>query len=229
MRPQPDAAAIVAAVRDGLAAAADPAAAPQMQRYMKSAMPFRGVPKPGRERLLRAIVAAHPAAGPEILDTAVRTLWDGARFREERYLSIALSGLPQFPRDPGRVPLYRHWIVTGAWWDLTDEIAVKRVGPLLRAHPSRLTPVLRGWATDADRWLRRCAVICQVGSRDRTDPALLAAAVEATIDDPDFFLRKAIGWALRQYARTDPGWVRAFVEAHPRLSALSRREALRHL
>ena len=73
-------------------------------------------------------------------------------------------------------------------------------------------------------------MICQVGAKDRTDVALLTTAVEANLDDWDFFLRKAIGWALRQFARTDPDWVRDFVAAHDeRLSHLSRREALKHL
>lgn len=219
---------LVEAVRDGLAALADPAAAPAMQRYMRSAMPFRGVPKPARERLLRDLLAAHPA--PTDLRALVGQLWDGAAFREERYLALALTGSRWSPpQDATWVPLYRHWIVDGAWWDFTDEIAAKRVGPLLRADPASLTPVLRAWITDPDRWLRRTSVIAQLGSRADTDLGLLTEAVEANLDDPDFFLRKAIGWALRQHARVDPGWVRRFVDGHPGLSPLSRREALKHL
>ncbi len=87
--------------------------------------------------------------------------------------------------------------------------------------------MLRGWATDPDRWLRRTAVICQLSARAGTDLDLLTDAIEANVDDPDFFLRKGIGWALRQYARDDPEWVRTFVANHPELSPLSRREALR--
>ena len=89
---------------------------------------------------------------------------------------------------------------------------------------------MRGWAIDDDRWLRRVAVICQLGAKDRTDRALLTDAVLANAADRDFFLRKAIGWALRDYARTDPAWVRRFVTAHEdELSPLSKREALKHL
>ena len=88
---------------------------------------------------------------------------------------------------------------------------------------------MRRWIVDADRWLRRTSVIAQLGSRSATDVDLLVDAIEANQDDSDFFLRKAIGWALRQYASTDPEWVRAFVADHPRLSPLSCREALRHL
>jgi 3-methyladenine DNA glycosylase AlkD len=222
---------IVARLRSDLAAHADASAAAGMQRYMKSVMPFRGVAKPERERLLRHALADHPLPDRATLETAVRELWDGAHFREERYLALSLTGHRRHLRwlDPSWIPLLRHWIVTGAWWDFTDEIASRRIGPLLRADPAAVGPVVRVWSTDPDRWLRRTAVICQLGSGPTTDTALLTETIEANRADPDFFLRKGIGWALRQYARTDPAWVRAFVAAHPDLSPLSRREALRHL
>jgi 3-methyladenine DNA glycosylase AlkD len=222
---------IVERLRVGLAANADPAAAVEMQRYMKSAMPFRGVAKPAREQLLRAAVTAHPLTGPAELDAVARELWDGAEFREERYLALSLTGHRPYLGwlDPSWVPLLQHWIVTGAWWDFTDEIASRRIGPLLRAHPAALRPVIRGWITHPDRWLRRTSVICQLQARDATDTALLTEAIEANLADPDFFLRKGIGWALRQHARVDPDRVRRFVDEHPDLSPLSRREALRHL
>jgi 3-methyladenine DNA glycosylase AlkD len=222
---------IVERLRGDLATNADPAAAVEMQRYMKSAMPFRGVAKPARERLLEAAVAAHPVADAAELDAVVRELWDGAEFREERYLALSLTGHRRHVAwlAPSWVPLLRHWIVTGAWWDFTDEIASRRIGPLLRAHPAELRPVVRAWITDADRWLRRTSVICQLQARAATDTALLTEAIEANLTDPDFFLRKGIGWALRQHSRTDPEWVRTFVADHPDLSPLSRREALRHL
>jgi 3-methyladenine DNA glycosylase AlkD len=101
---------------------------------------------------------------------------------------------------------------------------------VLRAHHAEVEPVVRGWARDADRWRRRTAVICQVGSKAAIDTDLLAEVIEANLADPDFFLRKGIGWALRQHARLDPGWVRDFVAAHEAaLSPLSRREALRNI
>ncbi|GAA1207285.1 DNA alkylation repair protein [Pseudonocardia alaniniphila] len=222
---------IVERARIGLAELADPVAAPQMQRYMKSEMPFRGVPKPARIQLVRMLVAECPLPDAAALRSAAEELWTGARFREERYLALALVDHSRYRRwpDPSWVPLLRDWIVTGAWWDFTDDITSRRIGPLLRAHPAQLTPVLRAWATDEDRWLRRTAVISQLGSGAATDLDLLRYAVEANLGDPDFFLRKGIGWALRRHTRVDPDWVREFVADHPGLSPLSRREALKHL
>ena len=221
----PDVAVIVEAARAGLAARADPVAAPGMQAYMKSAMPFLGVAAPARAALLRELqpLLADRAA----VRAATEALWDGAQAREERYVATALAR--RLAPEPERLPVHRHWIVTGAWWDHVDEIASRLVGPALRADPESVTPVLRTWIRAPDRWLRRTTVICQLGARDRTDLALLTEAIEANLDDGDFFLRKGIGWALRQHARTDPEWVRTFVATHPALSPLSRKEALKHL
>lgn len=222
---------LVAQVRDGLAEIADPGRATDMQRYMKSEMPFRGVPAPERRALGKRLFASHDLSTVDLWRDTVLELWRCANYREERYLALDLTGVRRYARwqSPDLLPLYRELIVTGAWWDFVDEVANRRVGPLLRAHPGELTPVLLRWSTDEDKWLRRTAIICQLGSKDATDTELLTASIEANLTDQDFFIRKGIGWALRQFARTEPGWVRAFVDAHPTMSGLSRREATKHL
>lgn len=223
---------LVAQVRQGLVEAADPERAPAMQAYMKSAMPFHGVPAPVARKIFRTAIDAHPLPDrPTWLDT-VAALWTEATHREERYGALALAGHRRYRTYQGAdlLPFYAHLVRTGAWWDLVDDVASHLVGPILLSHHAAAAPVIRSWAADQDLWLRRTAVICQLGAKDRTDVELLTAAIDANLDDRDFFLRKAIGWALRQYARTDPDWVRAFVAARAdRLSDLSRREALKHL
>jgi len=90
--------------------------------------------------------------------------------------------------------------------------------------------LMRAWAVDGDPWIRRTAILSQLTFREDTDTALLRDCIEPNLDDPSFWIRKAIGWALRQYARTDPDWVRDTVAGYgDRLSGLSRREALKHL
>lgn len=220
---------LVRILRDGLTARADPGAASAMQAYMKSAMPFRGVPKPGRQQLLADALRQAPPIDASALREAADRLWAEAEVREERYLALSLVGRHARWTDPTWVPILRCWIVEGAWWDFTDEIASRLLGPLLRAHAAEMTPTMHAWTTDPDRWLRRTSVIVQLGAKDRIDLRLLTAAIDANVDDPDFFLRKGIGWALRQHARVDPAWVRAFVAARPELSPLSRKEALRHI
>jgi 3-methyladenine DNA glycosylase AlkD len=222
---------LIEAVRDGLAALADVHKAPDMQRYMKSEMPFLGVPSPERTALARRLFDAHVLGAEADWRAAVLTLWRDAAFREERYMAIALTGDRRYAawQNPSMLPLYEELIVTGAWWDYVDEVASRRVGPLLREFPEELTPVMHAWTTDADLWRRRTSIICQLSSKEATDTKLLSTAIEANLEDRDFFIRKGIGWALRQFARTEPGWVRAFVDSHPTLSPLSVREATKHL
>lgn len=219
---------LVSAVRDGLRGAADAQRAPGMQAYMKSSMPYRGVPMPAVRSITKAATRAHPLHTLDELEAAVRTLWDQAEFREERY---AASGLLAATIGSGRlelVPLYEHLATTGAWWDHVDDLA-HRVADLHDAHPAETAAIVRRWSVATDFWLRRLAIISQLGRKDRVDKTLLAQVVEPNIADQEFFIRKAIGWALRDYARVDPDWVRAFVAEHDDLSGLSRREALKHL
>ncbi len=222
---------LVTAVRTELAAAANPVKAPEMQRYMKSAMPFHGVPKPERQTITRRLFAEHPLPDRASLVAAAGKLWREAEFREERYVAIDLTGHRAHARwqDSSLLPLYEEMVVTGAWWDYVDEIASRRVGPILRAEPAVVGPLMRKWAVDADHWRRRTAIICQLAAKDEIDLELLTFAIEASIGESDFFLRKGIGWALRQHARQDPEWVKRFVDAHAGLSPLSVREALKHV
>ncbi len=223
---------LVESVRTTLAGAGDPERAAAQRAYMKSAMPFRGIAAPELRRLLRPLLAAYEPTERDAWDATVRELWDGATHREERYVAIVLArhraARPWL--DPAALDLFRHLVVTGAWWDLVDEIAAHLVGGVLAGHRDAVTPVMRAWSRDDDLWVRRTAVLSQLRHRDDTDRDLLHDVVAANVDDTSFWLRKAIGWALRELARTDPDWVRAEVDRlGPALSGLSRREALRHL
>lgn len=219
-------------LRAALAAHADPDRAADQQRYMKSAMPYRGLTMPLVRSTVRERLAGVGWEERADWEDTLLALWDEAAFREERYAGLALARhrSARAFQDPDAIPLYRHLVVTGAWWDLVDETATHLVGDVLLAHRADVTPVVRAWARDDDLWLRRTAVLCQIRHREATDTDLLREVVEANLDAPSFWLRKAIGWALRSHARTDPEWVRAEVAAAgERMSGLSRREALKHL
>ena len=227
---------VVEALRHRLAQAADPGRAPAMQAYMKSAMPFLGIGAPALRALCRGVLDASPVLDEAAWRRAVLDLWDDASYREERYAAIQLTGHRAYSafQQPWALELYEHLVVTGAWWDLVDPVATSRVGPIMLAHRDEVTPVIRAWAVDEDLWLRRTAIICQLHHQGRTDQALLREVVEQNLQGSrhgsQFFVRKAIGWALREQAKTDPDWVLALVEGHrDQLSGLSRREALKHL
>ncbi|GAA5197973.1 DNA alkylation repair protein [Microbacterium jejuense] len=211
-------------IRSALREAGDPERAPGQQAYMKSAMPFLGVRVPDARRVAKALAKGRDAA--TLRETALK-LWDAAGFREERYAAMALLSLRPLHADPELVPLVEHFVRTGQWWDYTDELA-HRLADLHDARPAQTAALVREWARDPDLWIRRIAILSQLGRGIRLDPAILADTVAPSTADPEFFLRKAIGWALREYARVAPDWVRAFVDAHE-LSALTRREALKHL
>lgn len=234
---QPDpAATLVTELIAAIAAAADPGRAPAMQAYMRSAMPYRGVRAPDLRKIVRGVLDRHRLPDRETWEHAVRSLWDGAAYREEWYAAIQLSG-HRFYRDhqdPTTLALYRHLVETGAWWDVVDDVAANRVGPILRSAPEVVAPQMRTWAHDEHLWVRRTAILCQLQSKAATDTDLLREVLSANLvgsaHGDDFFIRKAVGWALRQHARTDPAWVLAFVDEHAaELSGLSRREALKHL
>ncbi len=227
---------LVQSIRAALADAGDATRAPAMQAYMRSAMPYRGVSAVPLRALCREVLDAHPLPDRASWERAVLALWDGAAYREERYAALALTRHRRHRphQDVRTLGLYRHLVVTGAWWDYVDTIAAHNVGDLLAADPAGVTPVVRTWAVADDLWLRRTAVLCQLHRKAATDVALLREALEANLADSpfgsEFFVRKAVGWALRQHARTDPAWVLDFVALHDgRLSGLSRREALKHL
>jgi 3-methyladenine DNA glycosylase AlkD len=219
-------------LRDEMRRAGDPIRAASQQAYMKSDLPYFGLTAPDLKLLLRPHLAGYAPATRGEWEAMIRALWDEATHREEWYVALALARhrVAVDWRDVASMQLWRHLVVTGAWWDVVDVIAAHLVGDALRLHRLDVTPIVRAWATDDDMWLRRTSVLAQLGHRADTDLLLLAHVIERNLDDPSFWLRKSIGWALREQARTNPNWVRAQVVGWgDRLSPLSRREATKHL
>ena len=224
-----DTRALTAYARSELMAVANPDKAAPMAAYLKTDMPFHGVQKAGRTPILRQLKRQFvPIDRPEY-EQAVLALWQMSH-REEKYLAIDYARAFKEFVVVGSMPLYRQMIVEGAWWDLVDGIASWLVGGAVSVDGDECVPIVRGWISDADMWLRRSSIICQLGHKTETDIVLLDDACSANLADTEFFIRKAIGWALREYAKTDLGWVRAYVEVHKdELSGLSYREATKHL
>jgi len=226
--------ALIADLRARLAANADPARAAPMQAYMKSALPFHGIPAPLRRRLQAEAVRRHPLPDVNALALAMRRLWHEARTREERYAAMELARVGRHARllSGALLPVYETMIVEGAWWDICDDISGTALARLLAQHPARVKPMLRRWANGDDLWLRRAAMLCQRRMKSGFDPHLLYDCILPSIGGgrfaDEFFIRKGIGWALRERAYAAPDEVRAFCREYDRqLSPLTRREALR--
>lgn len=213
-----------------LCAAGDPERAEAQRRYMKSTMPFHGVVTSDMRRIARAVFADHPLADADTWEAEVLGLWRQATHREQRYAAVELAGHAPYRRwlDPSRTAMIEEMIVTGAWWDFVDRLAAVHMGHLLDAFPDEIRPMMWLWASDDNMWRRRTSIIVQLGRKAETDTELLFHAIESSIDSKEFFLRKAIGWALREYSKTEPDVVIGYVAAHAdELSGLSSREALK--
>jgi 3-methyladenine DNA glycosylase AlkD len=219
-------------LRRELRLVAEPARAPAMQAYMKSTMPYLGVSAVPLRAVCRRVFADVPLPDAATWRALVLGLWRNARFREERYAAIELTGHRSARdfQDMDALPMYEEMIVSGAWWDYVDALATQRLGELLRRHPGPMEKAMLRWSRDDNMWKRRSAILCQIGFKRETDLELLYACLEPSLSSREFFLRKAIGWALRQYAWTDSAEVVRYVRRQgERLGPLSRREALKNV
>ena len=210
------------------AAAADPGRAVAMAAYMRDQFPFLGIPSPTQKALTREVLAGLGRPAEPDLAAVALACWERPE-REYQYFACGLLRRHARLCGPEFIDTARHLLVTRSWWDTVDSLAAHLVGPLVAHHP-RLVATTDAWLTGGDRWLVRTAILHQLTFKEATDASRLFRYCTAQAGNPDFFVRKAIGWALREYAKTDPAAVRTFVNAHhSRLAALSVREALKNL
>ncbi|KUF17093.1 DNA alkylation repair protein [Streptomyces silvensis] len=210
------------------AQAADPVRAADMRAYMKDIAPFLGITSPARREVSRAVLAGTPR--PDEADCAALALrcW---RLPEREYQYFAVDYLRRYIGrcSSGFLPVARHLVTTRPWWDTVDALAAHVVGSLVAADPA-LTVEMDAWIEDDDLWAVRTALLHQLRYKDATDTGRLFAYCARQAAHPDFFVRKAIGWCLREYAKTDPDAVRDFVARHRDvLAPLSVREALKNI
>lgn len=209
------------------AAAADPAKAVAMRAYMRDQFPFLGIQSPRQQALSRQVLAGLTRPAEADLRGVAHRAWQLPE-REYQYFACGLLRRYAVVCSAGFIDTAEHLVVTKSWWDTVDALAAHLVGPLVRNHPALVSTMDR-WIEAENMWLVRAALLHQLTAKDRTDAQRLFRYAALQAGHRDFFVRKAIGWALRAHSRTDPDAVRAFVHAHEsRLSALSVREALKH-
>lgn len=209
-----------------LAPLADPARAAGMRAYMLDQFAFLGLPAPVRRAAVKALVA-QPWASPGALLEAAGQLWQRPE-REYRYTAIDLLARHHRLLALDDVMALRALLETDPWWDTVDGLTAV-LGDVLFADRAAGQAMMDGWIGAASFWVRRAAMLHQLGWRLETDRQRLFGYAAALAPEKEFFIRKAIGWALRDFARWDGAAVRDFVAAHEdALSPLSRREALKH-
>ncbi|MCL1840738.1 MAG: DNA alkylation repair protein [Propionibacteriaceae bacterium] len=206
-------------------AAANPEKAAEMAAYMRGQFAFLGIPTPVRKKLSREFLKSQPK---DAVDWAfVSTCWEQPE-REFQYLAEDYLARVKTSLSPADVPRLRELVVTKSWWDTVDCLDVI-VGDIALRHPE-VNQTLLGWSVDDNFWLRRLAIDHQLIRHDLTDTGLLEQIIANNMGQTEFFINKAIGWALRDYSKTNPDWVRDFIARHrDQMAPLSIREASKYL
>lgn len=219
---------LVTALAEAYTSNADEAKAVEMSTYMRDQFPFFGIPAPDRRAIDREVAGRGPGR-PEhhYLIKVVRDCW-GRDQREFQYFAVDYLRRHFRRLDAGWLEMARELVVTKAWWDTVDPLAAGVVGPFVRHHAQE--EVMDSWIAADNVWVVRAALLHQLAAKEDTDVERLFTFALKRSNDHDPFLRKAIGWSLRQYGRTDPDTVRRFVETNAEVfSSLTVREALKHL
>ena len=204
----------------------DPARAAQMKKYMKDHFKFYGIGTPARRAMMSDHIRVYGLPEWSSIEEITRYLWE---MEERECQSTVLDLLNRMKKKlgPEDLPLMEYLITTKSWWDTVDGVAGWLVGVILQKYPEQIKPVTTRWMDSGNIWLQRSCLLFQLKYKMDTDLDLLFGFIEKLSDHKSFWIRKAIGWVLREYSKTDPNTVRQYVDAHPELSGLSKREALK--
>ncbi len=206
---------------------ASPAKATQMKAYMKDQFEYLGLPSPLRKELTKTFYSGQGLPQAEQLESIVSACWQ-MPYREYKYFAMELMVKMKKKVGHDAIHLYERLITEESWWDTIDLIAPSLVGYHFMEYPEERTKYLNKWLKSGNIWLQRSCILFQLKYKLDTDTRLLGSIVLKLKDSKEFFIRKAIGWSLREYSKTDPGFVVRFVQTHE-LSGLSHREALKWL
>jgi len=216
-----------ASLKDLFEKNADPSQAPGMKKYMRDQFEYLGIKSPQFKVLMKEFLSTNGLPPINNLDVILRDLWSLPQ-REFQYTATSLLGRCEKELPAQFIKTLEFMIITKSWWDTVDTISGGTLGVHFRRFPGVRGKYLAKWRKSDNFWLRRAAILFQLNYKKETDFDLLCDIIRENLDSKEFFINKAIGWALRQYARTDPKAVRNFVKAAP-LHPLSRREAMKHL
>lgn len=197
-----------------------------MSKYMRNLFPFYGIKAPLRKEICKNFLKEEKKAGQIDWDFLDKCYQD--KHREFQYLAndylIALHNQLSY-RDISKIKKY---IQTKSWWDTIDFL--DQVVGDIGLRDQRVDSLMLKWSTDKDSWVRRIAIDHQLGRKEKTNTELLEKIILNNFGSDEFFINKAIGWSLRDYSKTNPQWVKAFVDAHrDKMSPLSLREASKYI
>lgn len=213
-------------IKNELKQHSDATKAPQMQAYMKTDQPFYGVQSKLRRQIFRDAIKKYPVASRETWETLILELWNGTH-REEMYLALEVAERYEKYCDETAWNLFEKLLRSATNWDTVDWLASNLIGKLVYKY-RHFEKELWKWSKDDNFWVRRASLLSHLKHKEKTNIKLLSQTILKLAHEKEFFIRKAIGWVLRQYSYTDPIWVSQFVERYEnKLSGLSKREALK--
>ncbi|MBK8418399.1 DNA alkylation repair protein [Candidatus Villigracilis saccharophilus] len=207
---------------------ADPAQAGPMKKYMRDQFEYLGIKSPQNAVLMRDFIKEHGLPQLDQLDLISRELWSLPQ-REFQYAAMTLISKLEQKLEPEFITAIEYLIMDKSWWDTVDLLASHAVGSQFKRFHKVKEKYLKKWRKSDNFWLRRTTLLFQLGYKKETDFDLLCEIVRENLGSDEFFINKAIGWALRQYAHTNPAPVKKFVKATKDLHPLSRREALKNI
>ena len=206
---------------------AQPDIAVKMKQYMRNKFEYFGIKSPERKAILKDFFSNNNLPAFEDLDEIVEKLFNKPE-REFHYFAIELVGKHKKNWTQETLSLFEQMSVTKSWWDSVDYIKSVCFKPYFLKFPDERYVITQRWIDSENIWLQRLSVIYQLGYKDKTDTKLLRRNILQLNESEEFFVQKAIGWALRDYARFDADFTKQFVAEH-NLKPLSKREALKNL
>ena len=201
--------------------------ASQMKKYMKNQFEFFGISAPLRREIVRDFLRKENLPPVSSIQEITTELW-GKPEREFQHFAVELLTKYLKYIEPSFIHHFEYLITTKSWWDTVDFISPNLVGKHFKSHPELIIPITNNWVKSDNMWLQRASIIFQLKYKTMTDLHLLFEYITLLSDSKEFFIRKAIGWALREYSKTDPESVVKFVNSN-KLSGLSTREALKRI
>lgn len=206
---------------------ADETKAPGMKAYMKNQFHFLGIQMDARRKAFKVYAKENPINSEEELVTICRALWQMPT-REYQYCAVELMASYKTLWSIKMVDFFEYCITHKSWWDTVDFICTELLAPFFKLFPAQTIELTNCWNKSDNIWLQRSSLLFQKPYKKETDTIILARYTKRLKDSKEFFIQKAIGWILREYAKTNPQWVIAFVK-DTNLAPLSKREALKHL
>ncbi|MEQ9187603.1 MAG: DNA alkylation repair protein [Cryomorphaceae bacterium] len=215
------------ALSQRFSASANASEAEAMAAYMKGHFEFYGIRSTQRKQIQREVITEHGLPADEDFESVILACWRSPQ-REMHYAAMELFDRKKWYRNESSLALIECMITSQSWWDTVDYIAASLCGSYFKLFPKRISEVIRRWNQSDNLWLVRSTLLFQLKYKEAVNTQLLTECIKPHLTSTEFFLQKAIGWSLRQISKSDPAFVRSFIDSH-HLKPVSLREAKKYI